>query len=549
MLDNEFFPTPPRLISRMLAGIEWGEVSTVLEPSAGKGDIAARIAKLASCSRSKSHRWRNDDEESCKAIIDCIEIDPDLRNTLKGAGFRVVHDDFLTYVTRKHYDLIVMNPPFSDGDRHLLKALELAQYGGRVVCLLNAETIRNPYSYQRKELAAKLAELGATVTFHAGEFSKAERPTDVEVALVSVAIPNSVPDSIILEDLREAQKAETFRQRGATEIVSGDFVEAIVARYRFETNAGIRLIHEYERIRPHMLDALRPDNCNTGENGTNYRKPILALTIDDRKVGGDNIINGYVRLTRLKYWEALFQAPQFTGQLTSNLQRELSAKVEALGDYEFSRVNILSIQRDLSKQTIASIEETIIKQFDDLSRKHSWDEDSANVHYYNGWRTNKSWKINERVVLPYRNAWSTIWNRWEYFDRASELLDLEKCLTFLNAGGPPEVSIAKALHRAQGVQQSRDIESSFFSCTFYKKGTCHIRFTRPDLLDRFNRFGAQRKGWLPPSYGRRRYADMGTEERAVVDAFEGQASYAKVMADPDKYIIEPAAMLRLEGAA
>ena len=43
MLDSEFFPTPPRLISRMLADVDFNEITTVLEPSAGKGDIAAAV--------------------------------------------------------------------------------------------------------------------------------------------------------------------------------------------------------------------------------------------------------------------------------------------------------------------------------------------------------------------------------------------------------------------------------------------------------------------------------------------------------------------------
>lgn len=59
--------------------------------------------------------------------IDCVEINKDLRNCLKGAGYRVVGDDFLTYSTMKQYDLIVMNPPFSNGDAHLLKALKMQQ--------------------------------------------------------------------------------------------------------------------------------------------------------------------------------------------------------------------------------------------------------------------------------------------------------------------------------------------------------------------------------------------------------------------------------------
>ena len=55
--------------------------------------------------------------------IDCVEIEPELRAILKAKGFRVVHDDFLTLHTYKHYGLILMNPLFSVGVRHLLKAI------------------------------------------------------------------------------------------------------------------------------------------------------------------------------------------------------------------------------------------------------------------------------------------------------------------------------------------------------------------------------------------------------------------------------------------
>jgi hypothetical protein len=65
--------------------------------------------------------------------------------------------------------------------------------------------------------------------------------------------------------------------------------------------------------------------------------------------------------------------------------------------------------------------------------------------------------------------------------------------------------------------------------------------------DRLNRFGGQRKNWLPPTYGKRKYADMDQDARAAVDSFEGEAAYAKVMADPGRYLIEPAGMLQLTG--
>lgn len=83
---KEFYPTPEELVNKMLDGVNLNYVKTVLEPSAGKGDIVQGL---------KSHaKYQNLD-------IDCVEINKDLRNCLKGAGYRVVGDDFLTYTTMK----------------------------------------------------------------------------------------------------------------------------------------------------------------------------------------------------------------------------------------------------------------------------------------------------------------------------------------------------------------------------------------------------------------------------------------------------------------
>lgn len=47
------------------------------------------------------------------------------------------------------FDFIIMNPPFSNGDEHFIKAWEIAD-NTTIVCLLNSETINNPYSEKRK---------------------------------------------------------------------------------------------------------------------------------------------------------------------------------------------------------------------------------------------------------------------------------------------------------------------------------------------------------------------------------------------------------------
>lgn len=116
----------------------------------------------------------------------------------------IVHDDFLTFVSRKTYDLILMNPPFSASCEHLLKAIELLKCcGGKIRCLLNAETVRNPYSAQRQLLQQYLEEYGAEVEILADAFKDAERQTDVTVALVRIDIPKPTYHSEIYSRLKK----------------------------------------------------------------------------------------------------------------------------------------------------------------------------------------------------------------------------------------------------------------------------------------------------------------------------------------------------------
>lgn len=147
-----FYPTPPEFASVILTGIDWDRIQYILEPSAGKGDLVKAILQKQELNRYNRYNERG---------VDCIEIDPILRATLLGQGYRVVHDDFLTFQTQTQYDLIVMNPPFKEGCAHLLKALELVRPGGAVLCILNAETIRNPYTNERMRLVADLERLKA----------------------------------------------------------------------------------------------------------------------------------------------------------------------------------------------------------------------------------------------------------------------------------------------------------------------------------------------------------------------------------------------------
>jgi hypothetical protein len=168
----DFYPTPEELIEKLIAGLKWGTMEAILEPSAGKGDICDCVAK-----RFEKYNYHDPD-------LDVIEINPDLQHILRGKEYRLIHNDFLTFQTRKAYDLIVANFPFSEGDQHLERALDLlSQNGGILRCLVNAETLRKTHTNLRKSLVRRLEAMEAKIEYLTGEFESAERWTSVEVAL------------------------------------------------------------------------------------------------------------------------------------------------------------------------------------------------------------------------------------------------------------------------------------------------------------------------------------------------------------------------------
>lgn len=543
--NKDFYPTPENLINKMLCDIDFKMIHSILEPSAGSGNIVEAIKKKEKFYSSTYNKVNYD--------IDCIEVDQNLQSILKGKNFRVVYNDFLTYDTMKEYDLIIMNPPFSNGCKHLLKALEMQQRnGGAIVCLLNAETLKNPYTNDRRYLQQKLAEYNAKVDFIQDAFLEAERKTSVKVALIKVQLPEVHKESFILDGLRKAQEQRDVEEETEnTQLVDSDFFKAIVSQYKMEVEAGIKLIEEYYAMKPFILSEFGKDE----ETGETIQKGgcILSLDIGSNrdKYRNKPSINAYIREVRGKYWNALFENKKFIGRLTNNLQRDFYNKVEELKDYDFSLYNIYQLKIDMQKKVVKGIEDTIISLFDELSYKHCWyDETSNNIHYYNGWKTNKAWIINKKVIIPL-NGYYDLSYSWGGFrptrhDVISKLQDIEKCFNYLDEGLTEAVDLEESLKFAEEYGETRNIQLKYFTVTFYKKGTCHIIFNDDELLKKFNIFGSQHKGWLPPSYGKKSYEDMTIEEKAVVNEFEGEKEYGKVMSNRKYYLFDGSNLNLLE---
>lgn len=526
---KEFYPTPEGLVNKMLDGVNLNYVKTVLEPSAGKGDIVQGL---------KSHaKYQNLD-------IDCVEINKDLRNCLKGAGYRVVGDDFLTYTTMKQYDLIVMNPPFSNGDAHLLKALKMQQrYGGAVVALVNAETIRNPYTNLRKELVQMIENADGTVEYLEHAFLDAERQTDVEIALVKVKFQEPEHISSIMDKLQKEKAVEESDPEERQHLADNDFIKAIVDQYQMEIKAGCRLIEEYKAMQPYILSSFSQKN----EKSMYDYNCVLNLKIGDQKAS----VNGFIKEVREKYWSTLFTNPKFTGKLTSNVLEEYKSKIHELRDVEFSVFNILEVKWDMMQNVAKGIERSIIDLFDLFCSGWFSEDMGTTIHYYNGWETNSAYKVNKKAIARfdafsnYGKEFDPIWSSYSYDGGCMKRLnDMEKCFNYLDNGRTSDgIGMEKILRAAVQNGQTRNIELKYFTVTFYKKGTCHIVFKDEELLKKFNLYGAQKKGWLPPSYGKKTYEEMEPEEKAVVEEFEGKEEYEKTLHNKDFYLVNENAFL------
>lgn len=535
MFVEDFYPTPKQLIEKMLEGIKLSEVEEVLDLGAGRGDIAEHITKARKRSAYDYHR---------ATPIDVVEINPEFQHILRGKEFRLVHDDILTLTTHKVYDLIIGNLPFSIGAECLNKALNLVERsGGHLRVIVNAETIRNPFTNLRKSVVRRLEDLGAEIEYLPGEFTSAERPTKVEGALIKLHVKRPDAPSIILDSLRKAAAVDVEDEQPAA-LVGSDFVAALIARFNVECRAGIRLIDEYFALLPHIADRIKRD-----DDEHDYSKPLIELKVEGAYKTKAAHVNMYLEGVREKYWALLLNDPRFNGIYTSNILKELHAKLKELRDYDFTLFNIQALIEEMRGKIVEGIEASILALFETFTRKFAYDESiqNGNVWFYNGWKSNKAHKVNRKIILPMYALESGFSGDMRFNYRIpDELRDMVKVFNYLDDNrADVRLLVSGACASAERRQDFRGVDLRYFEMSFFKKGTVHVVFTNQRLLDKFNIFAAQRKKWLPPAYGTKPYQEMNEEEREVINNFQGREAYEEVYKERKYYIVDAATLLEL----
>lgn len=471
MFNDDFYPSPQRVINLLTPS--HSHTQKILEPSAGKGDLAEGIKK---------------DCRGCS--IDVIELDTKLCSILTDSGFNLVGYDFLSYTTNTEYTAIVMNPPFSEGAKHLIKAIELAEkqvvHSCQIKAIVNAETIKNLHTKERQYLHTLLTKYNASIDYYSNLFSSAERKTDVECAIITMTV-NCTHKSIksIYQDIIDnvtAQQRDTIEiEKSLSTLLSGQELQeriydiaTLVKQYEFHVSLVKDMFKSLESI--HYLEKLIYSENHKGMSSY---------------IRMESNLNDCLDTLRSNYWSAILQTDQFRKNLTSYGSSQINKYLENISTMEITINNIELLLQALYQNSSNILLDACIHQFEELTKYHN-STFSKNIHYYNGWDTNNAYKLNKKIIVPIsRDPFYRLSNQFEdlSYDLKHFLEDFSKMFTWFN----PTFNTTFT-----NIDQY-EFENDIFRFKIFLKGTIHIWFKDLFLLEQFNYTCGKAKNWLPTS--------------------------------------------------
>lgn len=470
MFNPDFYPTPPEVAALMLDPLDL-RGKTVLEPSAGSGNLVRECLD-----RGAAEVLWCEPERQLRAIL----------AAMPKATPASVHEDFLQVhpADVSHIDLIVMNPPFSADERHILHAWEIAPPGCEIVALCNWNTVDGYRRGLQRQLAHLIEAYGSSENL--GEcFADAERPTRVSVGMVRLTKPGTRGsadefDGFFLgPDDIEAQGEGLIPYRRSRDIVNR-YVEACRI-YDEQVEAGTRLRT--------VLDGLFGQELG------------LQVTLEGAPVAR----NRFRKELQKAAWQHVF-AEFLPQQLaTSQLARDINQFVEQQSRIPFTERNIYRMLQIVAGTQEQRVDRAIEEAIDNLTQ-HT----KENRYGVEGWVTNSGYMLNRRFIRSYmaEPSWSKphFVTVRSYGSQSDQIRDLIKALCFIT--GRPFEEVQHPEKVADGLYVAGQwYEWGFFRFRPYKKGTVHFQFLDDEVWAAVNSRYARIKGQvLPEQLQRKRKA-------------------------------------------
>ncbi|MDD5151224.1 MAG: DUF4942 domain-containing protein [Flavobacterium sp.] len=418
-----------------------------------------------------------------KQYIDCIEIDFENQAVLRELGYNVIDGDFLSSNIICMYSHIIMNPPFQNGVDHVLKAWD-SLYSGEIVAVVNAETIKNPFSVKRKQLC-KLIEDHGEVEFYDNEFlsQDTKRKTSVEIAL------------IWLEKIKEPAYDFTNGLE-SDNIPDIDFSNKNNLVLRDNNIGNIVLIfnNAVEKLKQVIY----------AEDEFVYYSNLLGKAFNQEntidKFNLEETFNTRYTELQKKAWTNILNSTEFRKYLSSKTYNKLVSDFDSVSKSSFTENNIRGFLLGLVNNQSDMNLQMLLDCFDEIT-KYKTD----NRAYYCGWKSNDKHKTQAyrvkmtRFILPtYAYEWQT-YCPWEF---RNKLADFDKVFAMLDGKSTDfdgYSTLEKCISDKWDLLCSRErISTEYFDIRYYKgKRSMHFFPTRKDLIDRLNRMVGKERSWLP----------------------------------------------------
>lgn len=485
MFDKNFYPTPDILIEKMVKGLFFRTGTKILEPSAGKGDILDYIQTKHSIKSS---------------ALFCIEKNTDLQGILRSKGYKLIDSNFLEYKCETTFNFIIMNPPFDHADKHLLKALEVSN-GAEIRCLYPTESISNPYSKERKLVIELIDKHNGTVENLGSCFIDSERATNVRVSLISI------PKREVKKQFEFANftsdTAFTMADLETNALESTDVLESIVHRYTKAKEVFVEFLKKKQELEFYTKGLIARDinNIIKETDNSNY----------------DTFFEGFVGELKSSCWKSILEKTKIETLITNKVRKDFNVLIDEQRNLAFTRDNIESLLSLLMSNQGNIMLNCVLDVFDFLTEYH---ED--NRIYFEGWKTNKSWKVTKRVIVPSVFSSKDVLE-FSYYANSDKITDIEKALCFVS--GKKYEGIKHNTIRELVTSREKELvthkdkwgkeysyyenvrkylaigvwhDSEFFKFKGFKKGTLHLEFKDKDVYEKFNKLACQGKSWLPP---------------------------------------------------
>ncbi len=450
--NPDFYPTPTYTIEQM--GIDcMGKV--VFEPQRGKGDIVS---------------WLFDN--GAKEVLTC-EIDKNLAK-INHPKERFLKYDFFEVIPEEisHINLIVMNPPFSDGAKHLLHAWNIAPDGCEIISLVNYETIQNDYTRERRELKRIIRDYGSSENI-GNQFSDSERETDVYTGLIKLYKPNNTAnefDGFFLEDEEQI--------KGEIGVMPFNSIYDVVQRY---VNS-VKCFEEHESLNERM-------------NGLNS---LFSVGNFEFKIGYDNTVTtkeGYKKELQKKAWQYLFKLMNMEKYVTSGVMKDINKFVETQTKVPFTMKNIYKMLEIIVGTRQATFDKSIVEIIEKFT-EHTHE----NRYAVEGWKTNSGYLLNKKIIVPYIFEW----NKWSDYlssrhsGNVDKIEDLTKVLCSLNGTNYDKIDRFYSFCANQKMQTNTWYDWGHFQIKGFMKGTMHIKFKDEKTWESINRAYGKIKGFTLP---------------------------------------------------